>query len=79
MMIKFLHTADIHLGKTYRTTTDETERYEDFSRMLGSIVADAIIENVDFILIAGDLFHTGQILPRTFAPTIATLQPLDTI
>jgi DNA repair exonuclease SbcCD nuclease subunit len=44
--------------------------------VLGSIVADAIAEKVDFVLIAGDLFHTGQILPRTFARTIETLQPL---
>jgi len=73
---KFLHTADIHLGKTYRTSTGEVERYEDFFRMLGSIVSDAIAERVDFVLIAGDLFHTGQILPRTFARTIETLQPL---
>jgi DNA repair exonuclease SbcCD nuclease subunit len=76
MQIKFLHTADIHLGKTYRTATDEAERYEDFFRMLGSIVSDAIAAQVDFVLIAGDLFHTGQILPRTFARTIETLQPL---
>jgi len=76
MRIKFLHTADIHLGKTYRTAADEAERYEDFFRMLGSIVSDAIAEQADFILIAGDLFHTGQILPRTFARTIETLQPL---
>ena len=74
--IRFIHTADIHLGKTYRTSTGEAERYEDFFRMLGSIVSDAIAEKVDFILIAGDLFHTGQILPRTFARTIETLQPL---
>ncbi len=76
MSVHFLHTADIHLGKTYRTSTGETERYEDFFRMLGSIVTDAIAERVDFVLIAGDLFHTGQILPRTFAKTIETLQPL---
>ncbi len=75
-MTKFLHTADIHLGKTYRTAADEAERYEDFFRVLGSIVSDAIAEQVDFVLIAGDLFHTGQILPRTFARTIETLQPL---
>ncbi len=74
--IRFLHTADIHLGKTYRTSADEAERYEDFFRMLGGIVSDAIAEQVDFVLIAGDLFHTGQILPRTFARTIETLQPL---
>jgi DNA repair exonuclease SbcCD nuclease subunit len=76
MLLRFLHTADIHLGKTYRTSADEAERYEDFFSMLGSIVSDAIAEQVDFILIAGDLFHTGQILPRTFARTIETLQPL---
>lgn len=76
MSLKFLHTADIHLGKTYRTASDEDERYEDFFGMLGCIVADAIDERVDFVLIAGDLFHTGQILPRTFARTIEILQPL---
>ena len=75
-MIKFIHTADIHLGKTYRTSADESERYEDFFWVLGGIVTDAIAEKVDFVLIAGDLFHTGQILPRTFARTIETLQPL---
>ncbi len=76
MQVSFLHTADIHLGKTYRTAADEAERYEDFFRMLGSIVSDAIAEQVDFVLIVGDLFHTGQILPRTFAHTIEILQPL---
>ena len=76
MTIHFIHTADIHLGKTYRTSSGENERYEDFFLMLKYIVADAIREQVDFVLIAGDLFHTGQILPRTFARTIETLQPL---
>jgi hypothetical protein len=76
MTQRFLHTADIHLGKTYRTSADDVERYEDFFRMFATIVADAIAEEVDFVLIAGDLFHTGQILPRTFARTIETLQPL---
>jgi len=75
MTVKFLHTADIHLGKSYRSP-GEAERYADFFRMLAGIVADAIREEVDFVLIAGDLFHTGQILPRTFARTIETLQPL---
>jgi hypothetical protein len=31
--ISFLHTADIHLGKTYRTSAGDAERYEDFFRM----------------------------------------------
>jgi exonuclease SbcD len=76
MTLKFLHTADIHLGKTYRSSSGEAERYEDFFRMLRSIITDAIREQVNFVLIAGDLFHIGQILPRTFARTIETFQPL---
>lgn len=74
--MRFIHTSDIHLGKTYRTSTGETERYDDFFRCLDGIIADAIAEQVDFLLIGGDLFHVGQILPKTFAKTIETLQPL---
>jgi DNA repair exonuclease SbcCD nuclease subunit len=76
-MTRFLHTADIHLGKTYRSAAGESARYEDFFRMLASLVDAALAERVDFVLIAGDLFHTGQILPRTFARTIEVLQPLQ--
>lgn len=74
--MRFIHTADIHLGKTYRNSPGEAERYEDFFRCLSGIVADGVRESVDFVLIGGDLFHTGQILPKTFAKTIETLQPL---
>jgi len=74
--MRFIHTADLHLGKTYRRSPGEKERYEDFFRSLDAIVADAVQEALDFVLICGDLFHTGQILPRTFARTIETLQPL---
>jgi exonuclease SbcD len=76
MAVRFIHTADIHLGKTYRHSSGEQARYDDFFRMLGSIVADAVAERVDLLLIGGDLFHTGQILPQTFARTIEALQPL---
>lgn len=76
MPVTFIHTADIHLGKTYRNSPAEQERYGDFFRTLSGIVAEACSKCVDFVLIAGDLFHTGQILPRTFARTIETLQPL---
>jgi DNA repair exonuclease SbcCD nuclease subunit len=76
MPLRFIHTADIHLGKTYRHGSGEAERSEDFFLCLAGIVKDALAEKVDFVLIAGDLFHTGQILPRTFARTIEILQPL---
>jgi DNA repair exonuclease SbcCD nuclease subunit len=74
--MRFIHTADIHLGKTYRNSLGEAERYEDFFRCLSGLVEAALGEKVDFVLIGGDLFHTGQILPKTFAKTIETLQPL---
>lgn len=75
-MIRFIHCADIHLGKTYRNSQAANIRYEDFFSTLAQIVADAISGQVDFMLIGGDLFHIGQILPKTFARTIETLQPL---
>lgn len=75
-MIKFIHTADIHLGKTYKNSKGNKERYEDFFLCLANIVRDAVVEKVNFVLLSGDLFHTGQILPKTFAKTIDVLKPL---
>jgi DNA repair protein SbcD/Mre11 len=75
MSIRFIHTSDIHLGKSYRSSACDL-RYQDFFTTLQGIVADAVAEQVDFLLIGGDLFHTGQILPKTFARTIEILQPL---
>lgn len=74
--MKFIHTSDIHLGKSYRNSPGESERYNDFFVCLSGICAAAIREQVDAVLIAGDLFHVGQILPKTFAKTIEVLQPL---
>jgi DNA repair protein SbcD/Mre11 len=76
MPARFIHTSDIHLGKTYRSGGPNPERYLDFFATFAAIVADAVRERVDFVLIGGDLFHTGQILPRTFAKTVEILQPL---
>jgi len=76
MPIRFIHTSDIHLGKSYRSMSPGGDRYGDFFRTFSDIVTDAIAQQVDFVLIGGDLFHTGQILPKTFARTIEILQPL---
>ena len=74
--MRFLHTSDIHLGKTYRNAPGEAERYADFFGCLSDMITVAVKEKVDAVLVGGDLFHVGQILPRTFAKTIETLQPL---
>lgn len=77
--MSFIHTSDIHLGKTYRNSFGEADRYADFFDCLSGIVNDAVREEVDAVLIGGDLFHVGQILPKTFAKTIETLQPLKDV
>lgn len=74
--MRFIHCSDIHLGKTYRNPAAEQLRYDDFFHTFDHIIADAVTESVDFMLIGGDLFHVGQILPKTFARTIESLQPL---
>lgn len=75
-MTRFLHTADLHLGKTYRGSPGAGERGDDFFTALAGLVATAVAERVDALLIAGDLFHVGQVLPTTFSRTCAVLEPL---
>ncbi|MEG1377269.1 MAG: exonuclease subunit SbcD, partial [Myroides sp.] len=50
--MKILHTADWHLGKRL----DGFSRFEEQIDVMNEIVEIADRENVDLILIAGDLF-----------------------
>ncbi len=55
--MKFLHTADTHLGKkNYKIT----EREEDFYKAFKYVIKTAINEKVNFIIHSGDLFETGR-------------------
>ena len=49
--MKFLHTADWHVGKTLKGRS----RLEEQRAVLREIVDIALRENVDAVLIAGDL------------------------
>lgn len=53
-MVKFVHMADVHLG--YRQYGCE-ERLVDFAQAFLDAINYGINNNVDFIVIAGDLFH----------------------
>jgi len=53
-MIKFVHMADIHLG--YRQYGSE-KRLADFAQAFYDAMKFAINKKVDFVIIAGDLFH----------------------
>ena len=71
MPTTFLHMADVHLG--YQQYQSE-ERFKDFSRAFRQATEDAIEKKVDFVLIAGDLFHKAAINPITL---LQAKRPLD--
>ncbi len=74
MKTRFLHCADIHLGyKQYNSP----ERGNDFARAFFSIVDAAIAERVDFVILAGDLFHKRAIDALTLNQAVAALERLD--
>ena len=74
--MRFLHTSDIHLGKTWSGSPASAERSRDFAAVLSTLLARAIDETVDAVVIAGDLFHDAEVQPRVFAEAVATLAPL---
>jgi exonuclease SbcD len=62
MRASFIHIADTHLGYEQYGIR---ERFNDFSRAFWDIMREAAERPVDFVLIAGDLFHKRAIDART--------------
>lgn len=52
--VKFIHTADIHLGSLFTIGTEQVDNYVNCA--FEKIIDYAIAEQVDFILISGDLY-----------------------
>ncbi len=71
-MIKFVHMADVHLG--YRQYNSD-ERAIDFAQAFLRAMRFAVERKVDFVLIAGDLFHKkSEIDPLTLAQATKILE-----
>lgn len=61
--MKFIHTADIHWGMTPDSDKPwSRDRAQAIKDTFGEIVRQAKIRNVDFLFIAGDLFHRQPLL-----------------
>ncbi len=73
MRASFIHMADIHLGYEQYGVR---ERFNDFSRAFWDITEDAVRRHVDFMVIAGDLFHKRAIDALTLIHAIEGLQKL---
>jgi len=71
--MRFLHFADVHLG--YQQYGVQ-ERFDDFSRTYLHIVEQAIAQQVDFCLLAGDLFEKRTVDPLAMRVAIEGLRML---
>jgi DNA repair protein SbcD/Mre11 len=59
--MKILHTSDWHVGKVLKGR----DRYEEHEAVVRSIIETARAEDVDLVLIAGDLFETSAPSPKS--------------
>lgn len=72
-MFRFLHIADVHLGK-HQHQSDA--RYGDYFAALASVVEYALREKVNALLIAGDLFDEQEPSAESIRRAAAVLRPL---
>ncbi|MCB0061479.1 MAG: exonuclease SbcCD subunit D [Caldilineaceae bacterium] len=73
MKSTFLHVADCHLGKWQYNLR---ERFNDFGRAFHHIIDEAIAANVDFVILAGDLFEKRAIDALTLNQAMRALDKL---
>ena len=73
MKASIMHIADTHLGYEQYGVR---ERFNDFSRAFWDIIDDALYREVDFLVIAGDLFHKRAIDAMTLIHAIEGLKKL---
>ncbi len=70
--MKILHTSDWHVGKVLKGR----DRHDEHVAVLGSIVRTARDEDVDLVLVAGDLFETSAPTAKSQGLVMRTLLAL---
>ena len=73
MRASFIHIADTHLGYEQYGVR---ERFNDFSRVFWDIMDEAVHRQIDFVVIAGDLFNKRAIDAQTLIHAIEGLKKL---
>lgn len=72
--MKFMHIADIHLG--YQQYGLQ-ERFDDFSHAYLRLLDEALAQQVDFVLLAGDLFEKRTVDPLAMRVAIEGFSKLQ--
>jgi exonuclease SbcD len=70
--MKILHTADWHVGKVLKHRT----RFEEHQAVLADLVRITNDEDVDVVIVAGDLFETSTPSPQVQGLVMSTLMAL---
>lgn len=74
-VVRFLHMADMQLGMRAQDATKVGERLRDARfKTLNACVELAQTEEVDFVIVAGDLFESNQVSAYTVSRAIQILQ-----
>jgi len=74
MRCRFLHIADLHLGNRQYGLL---ERADDFADAFYQVLDHAMTKRVDFVLVAGDLFHKQQLDAHTLTQAMVGLEKLQ--
>ena len=72
-MPRFVHLADLHLGYEQYGLK---ERAQDIARAARRAAEAAVTEKVQFVLIAGDVFHNRSVNPDTLLTAVSILSLL---
>jgi len=74
-LVKFLHTADWHLGMKYSQLGEKAEKARDIRvKSVQKLLDHGREENVDFVLVAGDLFDSNDVDKRLLNTVSEILQ-----
>jgi DNA repair exonuclease SbcCD nuclease subunit len=71
--VNFIHASDFHLGYMQYNLP---ERFKDFAKTFEQVIRYAYEKDVEFILIAGDLFHKRNINAPTYLQAFKVLTRL---